>query len=229
MSRPPLADPVVVIVNDDPPTRSWIEATVISVGLRALSFETRSGLLSHVTSGATVACAILEVNLPDGCGLELQTDLARAGIPTLFLTRDRCIASCVRAVRGGAVDYLTTPCNSMSLVRALREALRQAMDSRIQREQIDELRSKYRQLTVRERQVFALVASGLRNKQIAYQLNISQITVQIHRGQVMRKMEARSFASLVRIGDILQPGESTAMLVKSTRSTRVTPENRDAV
>lgn len=197
------ADPTVLIVNGDEATRAWIVTTVLSSGLRAVGIATASELLGRVTSDM-VACAILDVSLPDASGLELQVDLARIGVPTLFLTRDRCIASCVKAVKAGAVDFLTMPCNSTSLVRALRDAVSQAKTAFVQRLQIDELRSKYALLTPREREVFALVAGGLRNKQIAFQLDISQITVQIHRGQVMRKMAARSFASLVRMSDALQ-------------------------
>jgi FixJ family two-component response regulator len=222
MPLAPLVEPVVYIVNGDEPTRSWIEATVTSAGLRTHSFESAGGLRAVVRPN-TVACAILEVTLPDGCGLELQIELARAGIPTLFLTRERCIASCVRAVRAGAVDYLTTPCNALSLVRALRDAVRLAIESRTQRVQVDELRSRYELLTARERQVFALMATGLRNKQIAHQLGISQITVQIHRGQVTRKMAARSFASLVRMADVLQPAE---LSVIPRQSKRARPESR---
>jgi FixJ family two-component response regulator len=196
-------DPTILIVNGDDATRAWITATVVSSGLRAVSMATASELLSRITPDM-IACAIIDMTLPDANGLELQLDLGRLGLPTLFLTRDRCIASCVKAVKAGAVDFLTIPCNSTSLVRALRDAVTQAKASFVQRMRIDELRSKYELLTPREREVFTLVAGGLRNKQIAFQLDISQITVQIHRGQVMRKMAARSFASLVRMSDALQ-------------------------
>lgn len=196
-------DPTVLIVNGDEATRAWIAAIVDSLGLRAVGIATASELLARITPD-TVACAILDVSLPDANGLDLQVDLARFGVPALFLTRDRCIASCVRAVKAGAVDFLTMPCHSTSLVRALRDAVTQAKTAFIQRVHIDELRSKYELLTPRERQVFTLVAGGLRNKQIAFQLDISQITVQIHRGQVMRKMAARSIAALVRMSDALQ-------------------------
>ena len=198
----PAPGPVVFILNSDHATRRWIEAIVISAGLRALSLETGAELLSHVRSD-TAACAILDLNLPDGSGIELQDDLARAGISTMFLTHEQCISSCVRAVKAGAVDFLTIPCNADLLLRALHDAVRESLSSRRQRVQIDELRSRYRLLTRREREIFALVSTGLRNKQIAYDLKISEITVQIHRGQVMRKMAARSFAALVRMADAL--------------------------
>jgi len=202
-------EPLVFILNGDRCTRNWVEATVTSAGLRALSFDTREELLPHIRVG-TVACAVLDVSLPDGSGFELQSDLAQVCVSTVFLTRERCIASCVRAVRAGAVDVLTMPCSAVALIRALRDGLRQSSISGVQKAHIDGLRAKYTRLTGRERQVFALVARGLRNKQIAYELNISQITVQIHRGNVMKKMAARSFASLVRMADVLQPGEVAA-------------------
>lgn len=197
------SQPVVFIVNGDESTRTWIEATVVSAGLRALSFNTAAELLARFTPGA-VACAILDVVLPDASGFELQDDLARAGVSIMFLTRERCISSCVRAVKAGAVDFLTVPCEATQLVQALRYAVREALCSRTQRVQFGELRSKYEQLTPREREVFALVASGLLNKQIAQRLDISEITVQIHRSRVMRKMSADSFASLVRMADALR-------------------------
>ena len=196
--------PVVLIVNSDDSARRWIETTVVSSGLRALSFATATELRSCFKAD-TAACAILDVALSDASGFELQENLARAGAAIMFLTRERCISSCVRAVKAGAVDFLTMPCDSTELVRALHHAMRQALSSWTQRVQFGELRSKYEQLTPREREVFALVASGLLNKQVAQHLHISEITVQIHRGRVMRKMSARSFASLVRMADALQP------------------------
>jgi len=224
MSHALHAEPVVYIVNGDDAARKWIEATVTSAGLPAMSFATQAELLPHVKPGE-VACAIIDVSLPDGSGLELQCDLSRAGVPTMFLTRERCIASCVRAVRAGAVDFLTMPCNALSLIRALRDAVRQALSSRTQRARIEELRSKYEHLTARERQVFTLVSSGLRNKQIAHELGISKITVQIHRGHVMRKLGAQSLASLVRMADILQPGETLSMTAKAAQPVQVNRSN----
>lgn len=198
------SEPVVLIVNGEDSVRSWIEAVVISAGLRAYSFKTAAELLSRFTPDGA-ACAILDVVLPDASGFQLQDELARAGASILFLTRERCISSCVRALKAGAVDFLTMPCDATELVRALRYAVREALSTWTQRVQFGELRSKYEQLTLREREVFALVSSGLLNKQIAQRLDISEITVQIHRGRVMKKMVARSFASLVRMADALQP------------------------
>lgn len=196
--------PIVFIVNSDASTRAWIEATVVSVGLRATSCTTATELLTCVKPG-TAACAILDVVLPDTSGLELQAALARVGVSTIFVTGERCISSCVRAVKAGAVDFLTVPCDSTELVQALRCGVREALASWAQRVRVGELRSRYEQLTAREREIFEIVSTGLTNKQIARRLDISQITVQIHRGRVMKKMAAQTFASLVRMADALQP------------------------
>ncbi|GFE82912.1 DNA-binding response regulator [Steroidobacter agaridevorans] len=196
-------EPAILIVNGDPSVRRWIEATVTSAGLQARSFDSAAALLSQVASD-NAACAILDVSLPDANGFDLQDELARAGVTVLFLTRERCLTSCVRAIKAGAVDFISLPCDAGELVRALHYAVRQALWSRAQREQSSELRSRYEQLTPREREVFLLVSSGMLNKQIAEQLDISEVTVQIHRGRVMRKMSTRSFAALVRMADALR-------------------------
>ena len=122
----------------------------------------------------------------------------------MFLTREPCIASCVRAIQAGAVDFLTLPCDAAKLLRALRSALQKAMFSRTQIQLLDALRSRFERLTQRERQVFALVSSGMLNKQVADHLVITEFTVQVHRGRVMKKMSARSFAELVRMADALK-------------------------
>jgi FixJ family two-component response regulator len=209
MSPTPLAEPSVFIINSDLATRLWVEATVTSAGLRSFSFETCKAVLPYIQP-AMFACAILDVSLPDGNAFDLQAHLVRAGIPTLFLTRERCFSACVKAVKAGAVDYLVMPCNSLLLIEVLRIALREALTVRSRRAQVDDVLSRYELLTARERQVFSLVSSGLRNKQVAYRLNISQVTVQIHRGQVMKKMAARSIAELVRMADVLQVNQGSA-------------------
>jgi len=201
------SQPVVLIVNDDDSTRARIEAIVVSAGLRAISVSVPSALVSRLEPGRP-ACAILDVVASGASGFDLQQDLARAGVSIMFLTHERSISSCARAFKAGAVDFLTLPCDPAQLLRALHHAMREAVSLSAHRTQSDELHSKYKRLTAREREVFALVSSGLRNKQIAERLNISGITVQIHRGRVMRKMSARSIASLVRMADALQPASS---------------------
>ena len=197
-------EPVVLIVNNDDSTRAWIEAVVVSAGLRAISVTGTSELASCLEPDAP-ACAILDVGFPDASGLDLQEGLARAGVSILFLTREPSVSACARAFKAGAVDFLVLPCDSTQFVRALQSAIREALSLWTRRTRSNELRSKYERLTAREREVFSLVSSGLLNKQIAERLDISEITVQIHRGRVMRKMAARSLVSLVRMADALLP------------------------
>lgn len=205
-------EPLVLIVNSDCATRDWIEATVSATGLRALTFDSAGDLLARFSVEAA-ACAILDLALSDASGFELQSKLSQAGATVLFVTRERCINSCVRAIKAGAVDFLTMPCDPLELVRALRHAVREAAASWADRERLRELRSRFEQLTAREREVFALVSTGLMNKQVADRLDISEITVQIHRGRVMRKMGARSLVGLVRMADAVLPstGYSTSV------------------
>src|SRR5262249_12541678 len=158
-----LVEPVVFIVNDDDCTRAWIEAIVLSAGLRTIG-TSASELLSCLDRDMP-ACAILDVG-----GFEFQEALARAGVSILFLTREVSISSCARAFRAGAVDFLTLPCDPAQLVRALHHATREALSLWNSRTRSTELRSKYDRLTTREREVFALVCSGLLNKQIAERL-----------------------------------------------------------
>jgi len=199
------SEPIVLIVNSDRSARDWIESIVLSAGLRAVSFGSAGELLARIDAG-TAACAILDVALPDASGFDIQDKLSREGTSVMFLTRERCISSCVRAIKAGAVDFLTMPCDALELVRALRDAMREALCSWARRERLRELRSRFWRLTRREREVFALVSSGMLNKQIADRLDISEITVQIHRSRVMRKMSARSLAELVRMADALELG-----------------------
>lgn len=220
MSCIPCNAPAILIVNGDPSARNWIEATIRAAGLDARSFDTGADLLQQVQSGA-IACAVIDVNLPDGSGFGLQCELVQAGVPTLFLTRERRIASCVKAIKGGAVDFLTIPCEATALVGALRDAMAQAKALYVERMKLHELRSRYETLTRREREVFALLSSGLRNKQIAHRLDISEITVQIHRSRVMRKMVAHSLASLVRTADFLEPYETSRTPATSPRTIRM--------
>ena len=198
----PSAEPMVLILNSDRATRRWIEAIVISTGLRAASFESEMELLARVPSD-TATCAILDLVSPGASAFELQQRLAGAGAAVVFVTSEHCISSCVKALKAGAVDYLTMPCSTTELVQALRTAVRQALSSLARRHHLNELRYRYQLLTPREQEVFALVSSGMLNKQIAQLLAISDITVQIHRGRVMKKMRAASFAALVRMADAL--------------------------
>jgi FixJ family two-component response regulator len=195
--------PVVLIANSDPCARNWIEATVAATGLQAVSCGSAGELLSRFPANAA-ACAILDSTLPDASAFELLDKLSRAGATVMFVTRDRSLSSCVRALKAGAVDFLSTPCDAVELVRALRGAIREAYARLAQREQHRELHARFSQLTRREREVFWMVCSGALNKQIAQQFAISEVTVQIHRSRAMRKMHARSLVALVRMADKLQ-------------------------
>lgn len=196
-------EPVVLIVNSDRMARDWIEATVASTGLRVLSCDSETEVLSQFTHD-TAACAILDLNDADGNGFDLQDKLTRAGAAVLVVTREQSISACVRAIKAGAVDFLSMPCDAIELVRALRDAVHEAVYKWSQRRILRELRSRFEKLTPREREVFELVSVGLLNKQIAQRLDISEITVQIHRSRAMKKMRVRSVAALVRAADRLQ-------------------------
>jgi FixJ family two-component response regulator len=196
-------EPIVLIVNGDASTRAWIERTVRSAGLHAISLSGCSELTASLTPGA-VACAILDVTLQGENCFERQKELAQEGVAIMFLTRERCISSCVRALKAGAIDFLTVPCDPNDLISAVRSAVQEAQSSLSRRVRIRELCARYELLSAREREVFELVTDGLLNKQIGLRLQIAEITVQIHRGRVMRKMSAPTFASLVRMADALR-------------------------
>jgi FixJ family two-component response regulator len=195
---------LVLVFNSDPATGSWILGTACSAGFRTELMDSAESLLTTIAPDLAV-CAVLESTLPDERVFELQHQLAQLGVSVVFLTRSPSVSACARALKGGAVDFLTVPCSPTNVERALRDACDEAVARRDRRMQLAGLRSRYAELTRRERDVFALVVSGLLNKQVAHRLGISSITVQIHRGRVMRKMAARSFASLVRMADVLIP------------------------
>jgi FixJ family two-component response regulator len=199
--------PAVLIANGDLSARRWIEATVSAAGLCAIACDSASDLLARF-SRVNPLCVILDVSLPDASGLDVQDKLADAGAAIVFLTRERCISSCVRAIKAGADDFLTLPCDASTLLHSLRNAVRRALYVRARVKLLEELRSRFECLTQRERQVFGLVCSGKLNKQIAEYLVITEFTVQVHRGRVMRKMRARSFAELVRMADALKVAAS---------------------
>lgn len=196
-------EPIVFVANSDESTREWIERTVRSAGLHAIGLSRSSELTASLTPGA-VACAILDVTLQGENCFELQRVLVQEGVATMFVTRERCISSCVRALKAGAVDFLTVPCDTSDLISAVRCAVQDAQSSSMRRVRLRELCDRYELLSAREREVFKLVTEGLLNKQIGQRLQIAEITVQIHRSRVMRKMSAPTFASLVRMADALQ-------------------------
>lgn len=198
--------PTVFIVDDDRGVRQAIHDLVESVGLRAESFATGQEFLNRKRS-ADPSCLVLDVRLPQMSGLDFQHKLADLGlaIPIIFITAHGDIPMSVRALKSGAVEFLTKPFRDQDLLDAIQQALQRDRAARELRDEVNELHERYLTLTVRERAVMELVVTGMLNKQIGSDIGASESTVKIHRGNVMQKMQAGSLIELVRMADKLKP------------------------
>jgi FixJ family two-component response regulator len=193
-------DPIVFIVDDDPSLRHALTNLLRSVGLQVETFGSAREFLAGQRSD-TPGCVVLDVRLPGLSGLDLQRELAAAQIdlPIIFITGYGDIPMTVRAMKAGAAEFLTKPFRDQELLDAIQQALEHSRAAWHRRAELTALRQGYDRLTPREREVMRLVVSGLLNKQIAAELGTSEIMIKVHRGQVMRKMQAASVADLVRM------------------------------
>src|SRR6201986_141492 len=199
------AVPTVFIVDDDRSMRQAVQDVVESVGLHAESFATGQEFLNRQLT-SDPSCLVLDVRLPQMSGLDFQRRLNEIGmqIPIIFITAHGDVPMSVRALKSGAVEFLTKPFRDQDLLDAIQQALQRDRVAREQQAEIHDLQERYGTLTAREQQVMALVVSGMLNKQIASEIGASEATVKIHRGNLMQKMQAASIIELVRMADKLK-------------------------
>lgn len=196
--------PIVFIVDDDASMRRALTNLFESVGLKVEAFGSAPQLL-QAKPPQVPSCLVLDIRLPGASGLDLQSDLAKANIqtPIIFITGHADVPMTVRAMKGGAIDFLTKPVRDQDILDAVQAAIERDRKRRDLNKTVSNVRSRFESLSSRERDVLALVTSGLMNKQVAAQLGLAEITVKIYRGQIMRKMGAKSLADLVRMSEAL--------------------------
>ena len=195
---------VVFVIDDDPSMRLALEDLVSTVGLQVRAFAAPQDFLQSKPLDAP-GCLVLDVRLPGMSGLAFQKELANGGLalPVIFITGHGDIPMSVRAMKAGAVEFLTKPFHDQDLLDAIHAAIERDRKRRREAVRLAELRERFATLTERERQIMTLVVIGRANKQIAAELTLSEMTVKVHRGQVMRKMHAKSLPELVRMADRL--------------------------
>jgi FixJ family two-component response regulator len=199
-----LSDHIVYVVEDDHRVRAALDDLLASCGYNAQTFGSAAEFIAHARPSLP-GCLVLDIELPDINGLELQRQLAdQAHPPIVFITGHGDIPSSVRAMKAGAVDFLPKPFSEEQLLAAVNSALARDRKARTVNAELQRLRARHAMLTPRERETLRLIVSGLRNKQAAAVLGISLVTIQIHRGNIMRKMQAGSLSDLVRMSETLQ-------------------------
>jgi FixJ family two-component response regulator len=200
----PLLESFIAVIDDDISMREALSGLLRSVGLQVQTFTSAHEFL-HSPQRDLTGCLVLDVRLPGLSGLELQGDLIDVGvhIPIVFITAHADIPMTVRAMKAGAVEFLAKPFREQDLLDAVQEGLRRDREQRRSRQQLRDARDRFDVLTVREREVMALIVSGKLNKQVASELGLSEITVKMHRRHVMEKMGVKSFADLVRLSEKL--------------------------
>ena len=203
------SEEIVAIVDDDPSVRRGLERLIRSVGWKAESFESAQAFLERPRTEPP-SCVVLDLQLPGLSGLDLQKQMAEAGLytPIVFLTGHGSIPATVQAMKAGAIEFLTKPVDEQELLKAIHEAIERDRRTRQQHADMRDLRDRYESLTAREKEVMRQVTSGLLNKQIAADLRITEDTVKFHRGHIMRKMCADSLADLVRMAESLGTGSN---------------------
>ena len=195
---------LVLVVDDDPLMREAMQRLFRSVGMRVEVFGSTAQFLQSELADVP-SCLVLDVRLPGLSGLDFQSELVKAGIqiPIIFITGYGDIPMTVKAMKAGAIEFLAKPFREQDMLDAVRLGLERDRARRIGEKAVAEVRSKFASLTAREREVMALVTAGLMNKQIAGEMKLAEITVKLHRGNVMRKMDAKSVADLVRMADMI--------------------------